>query len=330
MSKEQRIRGLLFYLSVVLFLAGLPVILSSALGYKFDTRTFRFTKAGLVALKTQPAGASVYLGKKLLDEKTPLTINELLPGLYRIKLELEGHYPWAADVNVEAGKVTRLDKIILFPLRLDVEKLNKDRFLSFWIDQEAGALYYITPEDNSVYRSDLGGENAQRVVGLVQGLAMPVKWKASADGEKLLCFNSRQIAVAYLKSQAELFDRKQSFVFNYSGHDIINVFWHSDSYHLVVVTSKNIEILEARQGAAAVSLINLNKQDTSAFYDIDTDTLYFLDSQVATDGNAYDNIYKMELGNKLTRFRELLRLKPAEQKTKVNGVNGNSWKTMIE
>jgi len=65
MLNEQRIRAILFYLSVVIFLMGLPFILSFALGYNFDRRTFKFTKTGLLVLKTQPSGASVYLDEKL-------------------------------------------------------------------------------------------------------------------------------------------------------------------------------------------------------------------------------------------------------------------------
>ncbi len=112
MLHEQRIRAILFYLSVLIFLMGLPPILSSTLGYNFDKRTFKFTKAGLIVLKTQPQGASVYLDKKLLSFKTPATINELLPGKYELKFEMDKYYPWSGEVEVGAGKVTRLEKII--------------------------------------------------------------------------------------------------------------------------------------------------------------------------------------------------------------------------
>lgn len=39
MLNEQKIRAILFYLSLIIFLAGLPFILSFALGYKFDAQT---------------------------------------------------------------------------------------------------------------------------------------------------------------------------------------------------------------------------------------------------------------------------------------------------
>ncbi len=117
MLTEQKVRAFLFYLSVFIFLAGLPFILPFALGYKFDRRNFKFSKTGLIVIKTQPQGASIYFDKKLINDKTPATLNELLPGTYNMRLELERYYPWHDDINVEAGKVTRLEKVILFPLR---------------------------------------------------------------------------------------------------------------------------------------------------------------------------------------------------------------------
>ena len=110
MFKEQEIRAVLFYLCVAVFFAGLPVILSFSLGYKFNPRTFKFTQTGIISLKTQPAAADVYLNGKPLDMKTPATINELLPGSYNVKVGLKGYYPWIYQANVEPRKVTRFEK----------------------------------------------------------------------------------------------------------------------------------------------------------------------------------------------------------------------------
>jgi len=142
MHREQKIRAFLFYLSLLIFFTCLPFILFFALEYKFNPRTFRFAKAGLVALKTQPQGAAIYFENKLLNEKTPATLNELLPGRYNLRLELENYYPWAGVVEVEAGKVTRLEKIILFALRPNIKELSKNKISSFWVDKEDIRIYY--------------------------------------------------------------------------------------------------------------------------------------------------------------------------------------------
>ena len=311
MLNEQRIRAFLFYLSVIIFLIGLPFILSYALGYKFDRRTFKFTKTGLLVLKTQPSGASVYLDEKLLNVKTPATIAELLPGRYSLRLELEKHYPWFNEVNVDAGKVTRLEKVILFPLRSNIKQLNRDRLSSFWVDEDRETIYYINPEDNSIYKSDLEGRDSEKIVDFLPLQPPVIKWKLSPDREKLLYFNAYQIGIVYLEPQNKI-SQGQPFVLNYSDDKIIDVFWHSDNYHLVLVSRKSIEALEAQPQTEPVLLVNLNKKNTSCFYDTRTDTLYFLDSQRAADGNFYDNLYKLELNAKTFPLQDLIKLKSNE------------------
>ena len=44
----QRLRGILFYLGLLLFFTGLPFILSFALGYKFNAHALKFVKTGLI------------------------------------------------------------------------------------------------------------------------------------------------------------------------------------------------------------------------------------------------------------------------------------------
>lgn len=310
MSVEQKIRAFLFYLSMAIFLLGLPVILSFSLSYKFNLRTLKFAKAGLIDLKTQPPAANVYLDGKLLNEKTPVTINELLPATYSIKIELDKHYPWLGEVVVEAGKVTRLDRIILFPLRPDVKQVSQDRIDFFWTDKEK--IYYINDESNAIYSSNLEGEHFREIGTFPDINPPPKKRKVSPDKEKLLFFNFHQVGVAYLEHNHDSHYPSAAVLLDFPDYRVLDAFWHSDSYHLILITDKEIEALEASPQAEAVTLVNLNKRNTSASYDEDNDTLYFLDSEKAADGKFYDNVYKLELGTKFFPFRDLRKPKPNE------------------
>lgn len=309
MSGEQKIRAFLFYLCVLVFLIGLPFILSFALGFKFDMRAFKFTKTGLISIKTQPSGANVYFGSKALNEKTPTSINELLPGEYSLRLELEKYYPWASRVIVEAGKVTQLDKIILFPLRPDITQLNKEKISSFWVDIKRGEVYYIDLEGLMIYKSDLEGGNFQEVGGFPELIPAPKKWRVSADKQLLVFFNPHQLAVVSLEPQNKMLSLELPFVVNFSNRKIQEVFWHSDNYHLILITDKSVEVLEARPQAEAVNLVTLNKRNTFAVYDTEKDILYFIDSQRAEDGKFYDNVYKLELSARLYPFMGLIKTK---------------------
>jgi len=297
-SAEQRIRVLLFFLSVTIFLTGLPIILSFALGYKFDRRTLKFTKTGLIVFRTQPAGANVYLNRQLLDIKTPVTLTELLPGNYNIMLVLDEYYPWINDVRVDANRVTRLEKIILFPLRPDVKQLNRYNFSSFWVDEAKEDIYYIGFEENSIYSSDLHGQHYRRLANFTGLTTKPLGWKVSPDRNKFLYFNTNQIGFSYFVLSADMDKRRPSFIINYPLGKIIDVFWHSDSYHIIIVGENDIEAMEARPHSRPVFLTNRNKKSGAVSYDISTDTLYFIDSQEASDGNTYDNLYKLELNSR--------------------------------
>lgn len=315
MSGEQKIRAILFYLSLLIFFSGLPFILSFALGYKFDRRSFKFTKSGLIVLKTQPAGANVYLDKKLLNEKTPVTINELLPGKYTIGLELEGHYPYFSDVEVQAGKVSRVEKVILFPLRPYIKKLNKEIISTFWVDEAKGIMYYVNEDEHSVYKSDLDGDRFEKLTDFLPIAPLPKKWRLSPDREKLVYFNTHQIGILNIAQEKELFLGGDALIIDYPSGNITDVFWHSDSFHLVVVSGTKIEIVEAKKDSTPVTLAALNKRNSSAAYDVRTDTLYFMDYQKAADGKNYENLYKLELNAKLYPLKELMKLTPPFEKT---------------
>ncbi|MDD2752128.1 MAG: PEGA domain-containing protein [Candidatus Omnitrophica bacterium] len=310
MLSEQRIRAVLYYLSVIIFILGLPFILSSVLGYKFNRRTFQFTKTGLVVVKTQPSGASVYLDNTLLNDKTPLTITELLPGTHHLKIELEKHYSWASNVAVEAGKAMRLEKIILFPERPYIRQLNKDKFSAFWIDEEKTEIYYAG-ENRTIYKSDFEGNNYEKIATFMGMDPAPVKFILSPDRKKIVYFNKRNIGITYLDNYSEQPYFSAQFVMKYSPGLISNIFWHSDSYHLVLITNRAIEVLEAKPESVPVTLVNLGKRNPGCSYDLRNDTLYFIDSQRASDGNIYDNLYKLEL-NSRTALQQLMKMQTHE------------------
>jgi len=311
MSNEQKIRAVLFYLSVFIFLTGLPFILSFSLGYKFDYHRLKFTKTGLIALKTQPQGAAVYLDRTLLQEKTPLSIQELLPGEYNIKIELKDYYPWIGGVKVEAGKVTKLERIILFPLRPNIKQLNKGKFSYFWIDERDRTIYYADQDEWALYSSDLDGENFERLLSLPQITPAPLKFKLSKDKQRLMYFNKRQIALVDLGIDT-VPPHRGTLILDYPQEPIIDIFWHSDNYHLIVITARKIEVLESDQDYRPVLLVNLERKSTSFSYDVETDTLYFTDYQKAADGNFYNNLYKLELNAKPLVLQDIIRMKPHE------------------
>jgi PEGA domain len=302
----QKIRSCLFYLSVFLFIIGLPFILSFALGYKFNTHTLKFVKTGLIFVRTQPAGAKIYLNGKLIPERSPTSMQELLPGTYKVTLELAQHYPWKAEVEVEAGKISRVDKVILFPERPNLTQLNQEKFSSFRIDAEKRVIYYLDQEKKVIYRSNLDASNFEDIASFPDKFAQVNGWKVSPDKMKLFIFNHHQISVVSFDTQIDYENSSSAVFLDYPQERILDVFWHSDSYHLVVLTDKHVQVIESRSGALPINLVELNKGESAAFYDTKEDVLYFSDNQRSPDGGLYNNLYKLELNANLYLLERLI------------------------
>lgn len=302
----QKLRSFLFYLSLLIFFGGLPFILLFALGYKFDPHTLRIVKTGLIYIKTQPEGATIYLNNKLIPSKTPSSIRELLPGSYKIALELVRHYPWKGELSVEAGKVSRLDKIILFPLTPDLEQLNREKFAFFRLDSESGLIYYLNQKSGVVYRSNLEGGNFEDIASLPENFPQVSGWEVAPDKKKLFIFSPRQIAVVFFEGEDNYEYPDSPVSLDYPGERIIQVFWHSDSYHLVLITNRHIAVIEARTGALPVALVELGNENMESYYDNKRDILYFSDSQRSADGTMYKDLYRMKLNTDLYLLERLI------------------------
>lgn len=65
------------------------------------------TAPGSLHIASRPAGAQVYVDEARAGT-TPMTMNDVKPGAYRIRIELPGHRPWTTSVNVEAGAQARV------------------------------------------------------------------------------------------------------------------------------------------------------------------------------------------------------------------------------
>jgi hypothetical protein len=144
---------------------------------------------------------------------------------------------------------------------------------------------------------------AANISGVIPG---PVVWKLSPDKKKILFFNFRQVRVADIKRDGEEdIVSEPYFIFDYKDNSLRDIFWHSDSFHLILVSYKNIEVLEAQAGSRLVELAVLNRKNSSVHYDIASDTLYFMDSQRSPEGGLYENVYKLEMaGSKIFALQD--------------------------
>jgi hypothetical protein len=66
-------------------------------------------------LETEPIGATVVINNRPHTDKTPVTVSDLKPGTYTIRVEKAGFLPFSTDINVIDGKLVQLQKVVLDP-----------------------------------------------------------------------------------------------------------------------------------------------------------------------------------------------------------------------
>jgi hypothetical protein len=209
---QQKLRAILFYLSVIAFFIILPLVLLYSFGYKLDINRFRFIKTGLIYIQTIPGGAKVYLNGRDLKKTTPVSMEGLIPGKYKVSLELESFYPWSQTVSLESGKTTPLDNIIFFPKKPHLYKMNivdVDDFCIFSHDKD---YTYCVSEGRTVISKIRLNSKEQEASLLYGQLDLPANIKdlsLSGDKKKIRCPVSAYREIKLYATQ------KQQFLYSY-------------------------------------------------------------------------------------------------------------------
>ncbi|HUC94393.1 MAG TPA: PEGA domain-containing protein [Candidatus Saccharimonadales bacterium] len=130
-----RIR-VIFFLITLIVVGTVGLFVSYyARGYKLDLRTFKFQPNGILVLKSEPDGASVYINGEL-KTATNASIS-ISPGTYDVEVRKDGYFTWYKRLTIEKEIVTEAD-ISLFK---DVPSLSPVT--------STGAINPVMSEDGS-------------------------------------------------------------------------------------------------------------------------------------------------------------------------------------
>jgi hypothetical protein len=123
------IRKALFYIFLLFYIILCPLIILYAFGYIFKpSMEEAVTKTGLIYISTAPPGANVDIDDKTYHERTPFTLQELLPKDYDISITLDGYKTWQQTVPVKANTATVLDSIIMIPENWQYDRVIMEGF----------------------------------------------------------------------------------------------------------------------------------------------------------------------------------------------------------
>jgi hypothetical protein len=143
--KLKRVKKLaLPLLLIVLFVTAATVTLMYAWGYQLDLRHNRLEKTGLVYLSSFPTGAKGSVDSKTKKKKLPDKFDGLLPGPHTLKATKSGYRDWVKHVTIEAGKVVRLEHLLLFPNHPKHQELvTKGTISQVYLSTNGRSLLYV-------------------------------------------------------------------------------------------------------------------------------------------------------------------------------------------
>jgi hypothetical protein len=119
-----KLRKILFVIFVIVYLILCPTLILYSLGIVIKPGNKKVVKTGIIHISSVPAGASITLNGKLLDEQTPAALSNLLPGVYILEITAKKYHPWKKIVPVAAEKVTPIENVLLIPDPLNIKELS--------------------------------------------------------------------------------------------------------------------------------------------------------------------------------------------------------------
>lgn len=110
----KRIRRLIFWSLVAIFLLIAPAFSLYALGYFFDSQEFKIIKTGSLYLSSIPKNSQILVDGETI-KKTPALIKRLKPGQHQVTLTKDGFKTWQKTLMVYPSQVTEARNVLLVP-----------------------------------------------------------------------------------------------------------------------------------------------------------------------------------------------------------------------
>lgn len=126
---EKRVRTILFFIFLLIFIVVAPLLTLYVQGYRFDFENKKLTQTGALFIKTMsPKQAEIYIDNKLIQKTdfffSSALIENLLPKKYNIKVQKQNYYTWEKNLEIKEKQVVEAKNIILFPQDPDFKLLS--------------------------------------------------------------------------------------------------------------------------------------------------------------------------------------------------------------
>ncbi len=105
---------LLFLLFVLGFALSAPLVVLYTAGFRYEFSGNRVVRTGVISVTTIPRGATLLIDGVEEPTRTPVVINNILPGAHEITLKKDGYMTWKKSLNIYSQSTTFAENIVLF------------------------------------------------------------------------------------------------------------------------------------------------------------------------------------------------------------------------
>ncbi len=143
--------------ATVAFIAAAIFAVMYASGTRVDFKNQKLTKTGVLAVITQPPGATIKLDGKPLTRTSPIIMRNVLPGTYTIEAELANYRTYRQTVEIIPGQATEANSIDLFLEELEEKPVASNVLSPINVDND---VWYLGT-DKKFYRYSGGASEVQ-------------------------------------------------------------------------------------------------------------------------------------------------------------------------
>ncbi|MCX6809525.1 MAG: PEGA domain-containing protein [Candidatus Berkelbacteria bacterium] len=108
----------------IIFLACVSLALIYVTGYQIDLVNKDIKQTGIISVQTD--NANIYLDDKLVGNGR-VTLRNITPNSYNIKVTKEGYHIWEKNIKLEAGEAEILNNIVLFKENIIPREFSVDQ-----------------------------------------------------------------------------------------------------------------------------------------------------------------------------------------------------------
>ncbi len=149
-----KVRRIIYITFIIIFLVISPLLISYALGYKYNFVKGRIEKTGVLFIKSYPKNSQIYLNEELQKRTTPTQLNRLLANNYEIKIVKEGYIPWTKTLPIYPQSTTFIEDVSLFKNNLEFTALAHGQYENLSISPDKTKLILMA-EDKLASSLDL-------------------------------------------------------------------------------------------------------------------------------------------------------------------------------